>query len=158
MPGHRGLARPSLSASLACRARLEPPFPCQDLTHTLPPASHLDKFREMRQALPARDQNILTTWRVQLPQLSLRACSIWNKGFKAYETCTGSHFRLSSAPFQNGIQAQRDIIQSKGCVAVCMWPLQRDFSVPESSFASWSARLSLTGSRTLHQSNTGFAN
>lgn len=35
MPEHRGLARPSLSVSLACGARLEPQFPCQDLA--LPP-------------------------------------------------------------------------------------------------------------------------
>lgn len=35
MPEHRGLAQPSLSVSLACGARLEPQFPCQDLT--LPP-------------------------------------------------------------------------------------------------------------------------
>lgn len=108
-----------------------------------PTASHLDKFRGMRQAVPARDGNILITWRVQLPQLSLHACSIWNKGFEAYKTCTVSHSWLSSAPSQNQIQAQSKIIQREGGVAVCAESLQRDFSMVESSFASWSARLGL---------------
>lgn len=83
------------SASLACWARLEPLFPCQDLT--LPPASCLEKFRGLRQVLPARDWNILTTWRAQLPQLSLHACvcSAWNKGFQSLGGI--HHFPLATA-------------------------------------------------------------
>lgn len=38
MPGHRGLAQPSLPVILACGAGLEPLFPCQDLTPTQHPA------------------------------------------------------------------------------------------------------------------------
>lgn len=156
MPEQRGLAQPPLSASLACRARLEPLFPCQDLT--LPPASRLEKFRGLRQVLPARDWNILTTWRVQLPQLSLHACvcSAWNKGFQSFWGI--NHFLLATVvcPISELDLSSDKTVQIKGHAAACGAPPQ-DFSRVESSFATWSARFSLNRQQNAAQSSTRFA-
>lgn len=148
MPEPRGLAQPPLSASLACGARLEALFPCQDLT--LLPASRLEKFRGLRQVLPARDWNILTTWRVQLLQLSLHACvcSAWNKAFQRLWGI--HHFPLATVVCPTSklnLGSEQDHPNQGTC---CCIPPQ-DFSMVESSFFSSSTRLSLNRQQNTHR-------